>query len=272
VSRALCALVCGAGFGVAGETQTDKTRFSLFNPTPQALLRELSTDRPDLTESPYTVDAGHAQLEMDLVSFARDRHTEERDGGTQSWAFANTNFKLGLTNWCDLQLVVPVHQHDRGGARGFGDTTIRLKANCWGNDGGTTALAVMPFVKVPTASSGLGNNAVEGGLIIPFAAELPGDWKFGAMVEVDFLADDEGSGFQTAFVASVTFSHAIAGDLSGYLELANTAGRETAWSATFNSGLTLGLGENIQLDAGVNLGLTRAADDVTAFAGISYRF
>jgi hypothetical protein len=32
-------------------------------------LREMSTDRPDKTESPYTVDAGHFQFEADLVSF-----------------------------------------------------------------------------------------------------------------------------------------------------------------------------------------------------------
>jgi hypothetical protein len=35
----------------------DKSQFHLFNPTPKALMRELSTDRPDQTESPYTVDA-----------------------------------------------------------------------------------------------------------------------------------------------------------------------------------------------------------------------
>ncbi|MDX2057383.1 MAG: hypothetical protein SFV24_06245, partial [Gemmatimonadales bacterium] len=35
-----------------------KPRFTLFNPTPWAQARELSTDRPDMTESPYTVPAG----------------------------------------------------------------------------------------------------------------------------------------------------------------------------------------------------------------------
>jgi hypothetical protein len=41
-------------------------------------LRELSTDRPDKTERPFTVDAGHFQLEMDLFSYACDRHDPER--------------------------------------------------------------------------------------------------------------------------------------------------------------------------------------------------
>jgi hypothetical protein len=36
-------------------------------------MREMSTDRPDQTESAYTVDAGHFQVEMDLVSAMFDR-------------------------------------------------------------------------------------------------------------------------------------------------------------------------------------------------------
>jgi hypothetical protein len=42
----------------------DKSGYTLFRPTPEALLRELTSDRPDKTESPITVDAGHFQLEM----------------------------------------------------------------------------------------------------------------------------------------------------------------------------------------------------------------
>jgi hypothetical protein len=36
-------------------------------------LRELTTDRPDATESPFTIDAGRLQLELEAVSYTRDR-------------------------------------------------------------------------------------------------------------------------------------------------------------------------------------------------------
>src|SRR5688572_26356852 len=124
----------------------DKSGYHLFNPTPREHMREMSTDRPDTTESAYTVDAGHFQIEMDLASFTRDRHTPERDGGSESWSFLNTNFKLGLTNNIDLQIVAPIYTHVRRGPEGFGDLTLRMKWNLWGNDGGPTALALMPFV------------------------------------------------------------------------------------------------------------------------------
>ena len=37
-------------------------------------MREMSTDRPDKTESPYTVDAGHFQVEMDVLTYSYDRN------------------------------------------------------------------------------------------------------------------------------------------------------------------------------------------------------
>ena len=251
----------------------DKSQYSLFHPTPREFMRELSTDRPDTTESAYTVDAGHLQIEMDIVSYTRDRHTPERDGGSESWAFATSNVKLGLTNSLDFQLVIPVHQRISGGRSGFGDLTFRLKKNIWGNDSGNTALAVMPYIKVPTGTDELGgNDEVEGGLIIPFAAALPADWGFGAQIEIANFADDDGSGRHFEFLASVTVSHAIVGELGGFIEFVSVAGPETDWLASFNAGLTYGATPDLQLDAGINIGLTRATEDLTAFLGMSIRF
>ena len=56
---------------------SDKSGYHLFHPTPRALMREMSTDRPDQTESAYTVDAGHFQLEMDFANFTYDHHSAD---------------------------------------------------------------------------------------------------------------------------------------------------------------------------------------------------
>src|SRR4051794_31042167 len=57
----------------------DKTGYTVFNPTPRRFMRELSADRPDVTETPYTVDAGHFQLEMDVLRYGYDRYNSARD-------------------------------------------------------------------------------------------------------------------------------------------------------------------------------------------------
>ena len=103
----------------AAAPSADKWQFHLFNPTPTNLMREMSTDRPDQTESPYTVDAGHIQIEMDFVSWTRDN-------GNDDFAFANTNFKIGLLNNVDLQIVLNGFNTLDGGGDGWGDLETRL--------------------------------------------------------------------------------------------------------------------------------------------------
>ena len=64
-------------------------------------MRELSSDCPDETESPYTVDAGHFQLEMDFANYTHNKTAAQR----QSMHVAQFNFKVGLFNTVDLQVV-----------------------------------------------------------------------------------------------------------------------------------------------------------------------
>lgn len=277
---------CGLTSAFAGKDAAppDKSGYHLFNPTPVELMRELSTDRPDKTESPYTVDAGHFQIEMDVFTFIHDRDTS--GGGnvrTDAWSFAPVNLKVGLCNTVDFQLVVETWNEvrtDERGARqithqsGFGDLSARLKINLWGNDGGKTAFGLMPFVKIPTNQDHLGNNGTEGGIILPLAIELPGGWSLGLMTEYDYTRNGDDNGYHSEFINSITASHDIIGDLGGYVEFfsAISTERHQPWIGTVDLGLTYGLTKNVQLDAGVNIGVTDSADDWNPFLGVSVRF
>ena len=261
----------------------DKRDHSLFNPTPRDQLREMSTDRPDKTESAYTVDAGHLQFEMDVLTYATDKDDSGLgDLRTEAYAIAPINLKVGLTPRVDLQVVLDTYNHVRVEDRmtgladsrsGFGDITTRVKINCWGNDGGKTALAIMPFLKFPTNQDGLGNDSVEGGVIVPLAIELSGGWGMGLMTEVDFLRNSTDDGYEVSFINSITFSHDIAGKLGGYVEFFSEVRSEDTsnWVGTLDLGLTYGLTDDVQLDAGINIGLTDSAPDLNPFIGVSWR-
>jgi hypothetical protein len=270
----------------AGEKPTapNKSAYHLFHPTPREAMRELSTDRPDQTESPFTVDAGHVQVEMDLATFTYDRYNPDRaDVRVESWSFGAVNFKVGLLNNVDFQVLVQpfntVRFSDRAAGTttrldGFGDVTLRTKINLWGNDGGTTAFGLMPFVKLPSASDDLGNDAVEGGLIIPLGIDLGGGWRMGLMTEVDILEDADAHGHHAEWVNSITVSRGLTDRLGAYVEFFSVVSAEphTPWVGAVDVGLTYAVSDDIQLDCGVNLGLTRAADDVNPFVGLSWRF
>ncbi len=237
-------------------------------------LRELTTDRPDATESPFTVDAGHLQLEMNVMSFTRNRLDGVR---TTEWSVAPFNLRYGLTPATEVGIFVDpsirVTEQVRNGpkstVRGVGDTTLRAKWNFLGNDGGPIALGMFVDLKLPTAAAGLGNDQVEGALTLPVAYELGAGWEGAAMTAVEFA--HTGSGRRAVWVNTITFARDLATDLGGFVELTSAAG-DGAHVATVNCGVTRRIGPGLQLDCGVYFGLSRAAPDLTVFAGLSRKF
>jgi hypothetical protein len=257
----------------------DKSGYNLFNPVPENLMRDLSPDRPDATESPYTVDAGHYQLEMDFANYTYDKV----DGTTtKAWDVGDFNLKAGLFNNVDVQLIydnyLNVQTKDSSGKSttqsGFGDLTARLKINLWGDDGGKTACALLPFVKFPTSTDNLGKNAVEGGVIFPLAVSLPHDFDLSMETSVGIFKNDDDNGCHEETIISASLDHKIIGKLNGFAEFFSDFSTEShaGWVGTVDTGLEYLVTKNIQLDLDCYFGVTHAAPDFNPFTGITVRF
>jgi len=265
----LASLVTAAG------AAADKREYSFANPTPDALLREMSTDRPDATESPFTLDAGHVQIEMDAANFMHDR---SGGGRTRQWGLAPFNLRFGVRQNLEVGVFFApyIHVSEQTGegptttAHGSGDTTLRAKLNFWGNDGGPTALGLLVDLKLPTAARGLGNERFESAITLPFTFELGGGWKGGAMTLIEIIHTGAG-GYRPVWGNTITFGHDITKEVGGYLELTSSAG-DGRYAVTCNVGFTRRVDANTQFDCGVTFGISRAAPDVGLFAGVSRRF
>ena len=251
-------------------------------------MRELNTDRPDKTESPITVDAGHFQVETDIVIMSIDRASEyDATTGettitkTRSPSYNLMNAKVGVTNWMDFQVVVESYTNTKTTVgnepsttqKGFGDTTLRLKMNVLGNDGGPVAIGLMPTIKLPTNTDNRGNKKAELGIMMPVGIELPNDFGMGLMLQYNRNKNELNDSAHNEFVTTMTVGHDIIGSLAGYLEFYSQASDDVGarWTATIDMGLTYGIGEDIQLDAGLNLGVTDPADDYNPFLGLTFR-
>lgn len=275
ISRGLILCAALGLSGIAGAAPADKSGYSWSNPVPPELLRELTTDRPDATESPFTVDTGHMQLEMDFANFSRDR---EGGGKVTEWEAVPFNLRFGLRENFEAGIfVTPYHrtvETSPAGVRtteeGFGDIGLRVKWNGGGNDGGDFAWGLMADLKVPTAAAGLGNDHWEGALTLPLAFELGGGWGGGAMTSIG-LAYNDADRRRAVWVNTFTVGRDLAENMGGFLEIASETGLGRH-VATFNSGLTFSLNANTQFDCGVNLGVSRSAPDIACFTGISRRF
>jgi len=240
-----------------------------------AAVRELTTDRPDATESPFTVDAGRVQVELDAAAWTRDRAAGVR---TDTWELAPFNVRLGLTPDVEFGFFVTprVAVTERAGGvttrtRGFGDVTLRGKTNFLGNDGGPLAFGLIADLKLPTAATGLGNDKVEGALTLPVAFEIGAGWEGAAMTSLGCAHLGPGRGYRPVWANTVTFARDLAPDLGAFFELTSTVG-EGRHVATFNLGLTRALAPGLQLDAGAYLGISKAAPDVTLFFGLARKF
>ena len=265
----------------------DKSHYSLFNPTPDRLLRDMTTDRPDTTESPFTVDAGRIQIESTLFGYTRSRPDE--DGTvTDSYEFATTNVRIGLTNSAEINLIwqpygaVRVHQVDPVvifRQSGIGGVDLRAKFNLWGNDAfekpGATALALLPFVSLPTdRHNGISPEFVESGLIVPLAIKLSDKWEVGLNGGITYIRQDAATRYHPEYLASASLAYEWSERLGTYYELAARFHTEDPRGdiVVLATGFTYKLRKNVQLDGGVNFGVTSAADRINPFVGLSTRF
>lgn len=274
VAVAACAyMIWGGSAHAQGRTRT------LFNPTPRSEMREMSTDRPDMTESPLSVDPGHVQVEVDAVAW---EHEVSDEGVTDTVRFGTSNVRIGLLPSVDFQVVVQPIVHRVGtvsngqptdSLTGVGDTTLRLKVNLVGNQGERFAIGLLPFVSLPTATSGLGATHTEFGVAVPFSYSLPAGFELAAMLQFDAVADPRGEySFQS--LGTVTVGHDIVGNLGGFVEVAGNADLSANPQPGFelHGGLTYAVNDDIQLDTGAfGTLLGPRSGSVTTFLGITLR-
>jgi Putative MetA-pathway of phenol degradation len=265
----------------------EKSQYWLFNPTPDKLLREMTTDRPDITESPFTVDAGHVQFETTLVGYTRSAPNQER-AISDEFDFLTTNMRIGITNSAEIDLVwqpygtVRTRQADPFrifNQSGIGGLNLRAKVNLWGNDSyekpGATAFALLPFVSLPTdRHNGVSPEFVAGGIIVPLSVKLSEKWEVALNGGIVHLREDVESRYHTEYLASASFSYEWSEKFGTYYEIGGRFDTENSRGdpVVLGTGFTYKVTNNVQLDAGVNFGVTPAADRINPFIGLSCRF
>lgn len=233
----------------------------------------ICTDRPAKANAVCTVPVGRFQLESAAIDWSR---TESEGVTSKALSLGSSFIKYGVSDRSDLQLgFTPYVRVESDGAAksGFGDVTVRYKQRLTG-DNAPVQLALIPFVKLPTAKRGIGNGKVEGGLAVPVSFGI-GKMTATLGPELDLLADGDGEGRHLALVNLINLSGTVAPRLTLAGELWSNINFDpvgTVKQASADAALAYAVNERMQLDGGVHLGLTRDTADVELYAGISMRF
>jgi len=158
-------------------------------------------------------------------------------------------------------------------ARGI--TSALICAIAIAADDRSTSFGLLPYVKFPTNTDRTGNRFIEGGLILPFTLRLPGDAEIDAMTEFDVFHNGASRGDHLEWINSIALHKDLIKDrLNAYVEFYSSVSREphTGPLETVDFGALYALAPNVQLDAGVNFGVSRRANDINPFLGLSLRF
>lgn len=255
--------------------QDSQKKYTLFNSVPKSLMREMETDRPDVTESPYTVDAGHIQYEADVIRLKREESEQTR---TKTLLINQANVKIGITASTAIQIGFQSYgvqnetdkkSGDISKTRGFGDITLRIKQNITGNNNGNFVMALLPYANIPSSQYD-DESRFEYGLIVPMLYKFAGEWNLGFQVEVDRLKDQDLPEMHTEFLQTLTISHPLTKSIDGIAETYYTYDfKAHEFSNYINAALQMEVAKNFKLDAGLNYGLQHHAEK-HYFIGFSY--
>ncbi len=244
-----------------------------------AEVEPICTDRPGKSSSTCTVPKGMWQVESSVADWSLTKVEESR---ITSLSVGSSALKYGVSDDTHIEVAVAPFVRDRERsdegrttARGFGDVMVKVKHRLTAADAAFSA-ALVPFVKLPTAPKRIGNGKAEAGLVVALSWSI-GDtpWSLSSSPELDLVADGDGAGYHLAGAGSLGLGIAATDRLSLAAEL------WTGWDwddggttrqASLGTNAALRIADNLQIDAQVDFGLTRASADVEISSGVSLRF
>jgi len=221
--------------------------------------------RAQMTETPVTVQPGHFLLEIDALSLSLDRNGDDK---YTAFGAGLVFLTTGVTRNWDVQVGAQLflsQDYDREGVSerdsGVGDVYLRTKWHVYESATTWTSLALMPYIKIPT-NGGVGNDSVEGGLIIPWETRIWGDVEVAAMAQVDIQRNAADEGYDTHWYASAAASRQLTKQIGLYAEAAigKSSGGDDR-EGVLGGGATYALSENMWFDLAAYHGLASGASD-----------
>lgn len=237
----------------------------------------ICTDRPGKSSSTCTVPRGYWQMESSLADWSLTRREGVR---STSLALGSTAIKFGLSESMHVEVAgAPYVRNrerfagERTSERGVGDVTVKVKKRLTPADA-ALSVALVPFMKLPTASKRIGNGKAEAGLVVPLSWALTDAISLSSSPELDLIADADGDGYHLAGAGTLSLGVAASERLSLAAELWTgwDWDRATTRQASLGGNAAYRISDDVQIDGQLDFGLTRDSADVEVSGGVSMRF
>lgn len=240
-------------------------------------VEPICTDRPGKSSSTCTVPQGMWQIESSFADWSLTKREGTRSTGL---ALGSTAIKYGLADDLHVEIAAAPYVRNRERSNegratdsGLGDVTVKVKQRLTASDAAFSA-ALVPFVKLPTASKRIGNGKVEGGLVAALSWSLGETLSLSSSPELDLIADADGDGYHLAGAGTLGLGIAATDRLSLAAELWSgwDWDEATTRQSSLGANAAYRISDDLQIDAQADFGLTRDSADVELSCGVSLRF
>lgn len=232
----------------------------------------LITDRPDATESPYTVGTGNLQLETGALF----TNNGDDDFRTESTVFNTGLLRYGLNETIELRLGwdyanerISSNGNELSDVSGFTPLLLGAKFELANENGWMPQIGLLTHLRLPfTAAEEFRpeNTGIE--MIFSFDHTLSDKdgiaYNLGARI-----ADDR----SLEYLYTIAYGYSFTDKWGAYAELYGAFPENTQAYHLWDAGITYLVNNNLQLDATIGGGFQGSATDqnLLVSAGLSYR-
>lgn len=224
----------------------------------------LITDRPDFTESAFTIQPDRMQLELGYTYRESDNGDEVR-----THSFPETLLRIGLVEDWELRLGWGGYAFAENNEDIANDLSVGIKWVLTPQDGWHPRLALLVEMTVPT---GHGDTDVDPTVKLLWSYDLDEKNSLSGNLGIAAITQDSDRFAQGS--ASISWGHSLDDKWGMYTEYFTTfpAADDEDAAHTINGGLVYLVNDDLQLDAFVGFGLNDQADELIAGIGFAYRF
>ena len=221
---------------------------------------------PLTTDDAYTVEKGKVQTELAVDFTRQDNHDKE--------LAPSAVITYGLFERMDVGVgsaYVFIHPAEGENENGLGDTGVKLKYHFTDQNGWIPHFAVSGTVKIPTASEskGLGSGKMDLNLNTIFTWNVSKRWQLYSNVGYTFIGEHKAKdelNYSIAAQFALSDKWALVGDIFG---VNNFNGDRHDDPISGLVGTQYVLSDNLVVDAGVEIGMNKAAPDYRLTVGLT---
>ncbi|HYV91476.1 MAG TPA: transporter [Chitinophagales bacterium] len=225
-------------------------------------ITPIQTDRPDQTETPFTVPKNHFQVENGFS-------VEQTDNITKSFTEPSTLFKYGLNDHFEVGLITEFTTIKSNlTIFGLSPVTVRFKEKITDEKGVLPTTSFIGYLTIPHFAT---DNLKVTYFAPAFRFTMQHTLSEKISIGYNLGAERDGESAEPAFIYTLTTGYSISDKVGAYAEIYGFVPQSSKADHRFDCGLNYLLRTNILLDISGGTGLTHNAPDYYLALGFSFR-